>query len=218
VFMSLLTHLRQYDRLEREQEARHWERYCGEDLAGRTLVLIGAGDLARGCARVAKALDMRVVAVARDPSRARPHQALFDAVMPTSELGVALGMADVLVMTAPHTPDTERMLNAEAFAAMRPGVLFVNIGRGQTVDHAALEAALRSGQVAFAALDVTDPEPLPPESPLWAMPNVFISPHSASTVTRENARITDIFCHNLLCWIDGRRTEMRNVLDFSLMY
>src|SRR4051794_12441524 len=142
VFMSLLTHLRQYDRLKREQEARHWERYCGEDLAGRTLVVIGAGDLARGCARIAKALDMRVVAVARDPSRARPHQSLFDAVIPASELGVALGMADVLVMTAPHTPETERMLGEQAFAAMRPGVLFVNIGRGQTVDHAALEAAL----------------------------------------------------------------------------
>jgi len=218
VFMALLAHLRGYDRLRSEQHARHWERYCGEDLAGRTLVLIGAGDLARGCARVAKALDMRVVAVARDPARARPHGTLFDAVVPASELHVALGIADVLVMTAPQTPATEGMLNAEAFAAMRPGVLFVNIGRGQTVDHAALEAALRSGQVAFAALDVTDPEPLPQESPLWGMPNVLISPHSASTVSRENARITDIFCHNLLCWIDGRRPEMRNVLDPALMY
>jgi len=218
VFMALLAHLRGYDRLKREQEARHWERYCGEDLAGRTLVLIGAGDLARGCALVAKALDMRVVAVARHPARARPHAASFDAVVSASELDVALGMADVLVMTAPHTPATEGMLNAAAFSAMRPGVLFVNIGRGQTVDHVALEAALRSGQVAFAALDVTDPEPLPAESPLWAMPNVFISPHSASTVSRENARITDIFCQNLLCWVDGRRTEMRNLLDSTLMY
>ena len=218
VFMALLAHLRGYDRLKREQAARRWERYCGEDLAGRTMVIIGAGDLARGCARLAKALDMRVVAVARDPARARAHASLFDAVMPVSELGIALGMADAVVMTAPQTPETERMLDAAAFAAMRPGVLFVNIGRGPTVDHAALEAALRSGRVAFAALDVTDPEPLPAESPLWAMENVLISPHSASTVSRENARITDIFCSNLLCWLDGRRTEMRNVLDTNLMY
>ena len=218
VFMALLTHLRGYDRLKREQEARHWERYCGEDLAGRTLVIIGAGDLARGCARIGKALDMRVVAVARDPARARAHAALFDAVMPASELDVALGMADALVMTVPHTPETERMLDAAAFAAMRPGVLFVNIGRGQTVDHDALIAALRSGRVAFAALDVTDPEPLPQDSPIWAMANVLISPHSASTVSRENARIIEIFCYNLLCWLDGRRPEMRNVLDTKLMY
>jgi phosphoglycerate dehydrogenase-like enzyme len=110
------------------------------------------------------------------------------------------------------------MLDAAAFAALRPGALFANIGRGQTVDHDALVAALQSGRIAFAALDVTDPEPLPAESPLWAMPNVLISPHSASTVGRENARITEIFCHNLLCWLDGRHAEMRNVLDVSLMY
>lgn len=218
VFMALLTHLRGYDRVRAEQRERRWERHAAEDLAGRTMLLIGAGDLARGTARVAKAMDMRVVAVARDPGRARPHASSFDAVMPASELRLALGMADVVVMTAPHTPQTERMLDAAAFAQMRPGVLFINIGRGQTVDHAALADALRSGQVAFAGLDVTDPEPLPQDSPLWSMPNVFISPHSASTVARENARITEIFCSNLAYWLDGRRIEMRNVLDTKLLY
>ena len=218
VFMALLSHLRGFDHLRSEQQARRWERYCGEDLAGRTLVLLGAGDLARGCARVAQAMDMRVIAVARDPARSRAHQHVFDAVMPSAELHVALGMADVLVVTVPHTPQTEGMMDAAAFAALRQGALFVNIGRGQTVDHEALIGALRSGQVAYAALDVTDPEPLPPESPLWDMPNVLISPHSASTVARENARITAIFCHNLTCWLEGRRTDMRNVLDTRLMY
>ena len=218
VFMALFAHLRGYDRLREEQRAKRWERYSGEDLAGRTLVLIGAGDLARGCARVAKAIEMRVIAVARDPSRPRAHATLFDAVMPIEELDVALGLADVVVMTAPHTKQTEGMLDEAAFAAMRPGAMFVNIGRGQTIDHAALVAALSSGQLAFAALDVTDPEPLPPESPLWEMPNVLISPHSASTVARENARITSLFCENLLCWLDGRRTDMRNVLDPALLY
>ena len=218
VFMALLTHLRGYDRLRQDQADRRWERHAGEDLAGRTLVLIGAGDLARGCARVAHAFDMRVIAVARDPARERAHAGLFDAVMPASELPLALGMADAVVMTAPHTPQTERMLDARAFGEMRRGAMFVNIGRGQTVDHAALVEALRSGQLAFAALDVTDPEPLPADSPLWSMPNVLISPHSASTVSRENARITEIFCANLICWLEGRRIDMRNVLDTQLMY
>lgn len=218
VFMALLSHLRGLEHLKTEQAYRRWERFCGEDLAGRTLVLIGAGDLARGCARVARAFDMRVVAVARDPDRNRAHDALFDAVMPATELQVALGMADAVVMTTPHTPQTERMMDERAFAALRRGAMFVNIGRGQTVDHAALLAALQSGQVGFAALDVTDPEPLPPESALWSLPNVLISPHSASTVRRENARITRIFVHNLECWLDGRHAEMTNVLDTRLMY
>ncbi len=218
VFMALLSHLRGYDHLRAEQAERRWQRGAGEDLAGRTLVLIGAGDLARGCAKVAHAFDMRVIAVARDPGRERAHAGLFDAVMPVGELPLALGMGDAVVMTVPHTPQTERMLDERAFRAMRPGAMFVNIGRGQTVDQPALVAALRSGQVGFAALDVTDPEPLPPDDPLWSMPNVLISPHSASTVGRENARITEIFCANLHCWLDGRRTDMRNVLDTALMY
>ena len=217
-FMALLTHLRGHDKTRADQAARQWERTCGEDLAGRTLVVIGAGDLARGCAKVAHALDMRVVAVARDPARARAHAGLFDSIMPVGELDVALGLADVLVMTVPHTDETVRLLDAAAFAALKPGALFVNIGRGTTVDHVALLSALQSGAVRFAALDVTDPEPLPPESPLWGMDNVLISPHSASTVRRENGRITEIFVHNLRCWLDGRHADMRNVLDTRLMY
>ncbi len=217
-FMAILSHLRGLDHLKTEQAYRRWERYAGDDLAGRTLVLLGAGDLARGCARVARAFDMRVVAVARDAGRARPHNALFDAVVPVEELHVALGMADHLVMTVPHTPATERMLDAAAFAAIKPGATFVNIGRGQTVDHDALIAALERKQVAFAALDVTDPEPLPPDHRLWSLPNVLISPHSASTVRRENARITQIFVHNLTCWLEGRRGDKTNTLDTRLMY
>jgi phosphoglycerate dehydrogenase-like enzyme len=218
VFMALLQQARGLDHLRREQQARRWTRFCGEDLAGRTLLLIGAGDLARGCARIGRAMDMRVVALARNPDRERAHAALFDAVMPVSALHEALGEADAVVVTVPHTPETEGMFDATAFAAMRPGAAFVNIGRGAVVDQAALCAALQSGQVGFAALDVTEPEPLPPEDPLWSMPNVLISPHSASTVSRENARILAIFRENLLCWLDGRPEAMRNLLAPGALY
>jgi len=218
VFMALLQHVRGLDHLREEQRKRSWIRYCGEDLAGRRLLLIGAGDLARGCARIGRALEMQVVAVTRDPARSRDHAGLFDAIEPVAHLHRLLPDADAVVLTVPHTPETERMFDAEAFAAMRPGAAFINIGRGQVVDHDALRAALVSGQVGFAALDVTDPEPLPPHDPLWAMPNVLISPHSASTVSRENGRIAEIFRHNLLCWLDGRRAEMRNVLEPGKLY
>jgi phosphoglycerate dehydrogenase-like enzyme len=218
VFMALLAHFRDLHGLQMEQRAHRWVRTCYEEVAGRTLVTIGAGDLARGCATVGRALGMRVLAVTRDPARARGHGSLFDDIRPTSALHATLAEADAVVVTLPHTPATENMIDAAAFAAMRPGVAFVNIGRGQIVDEAAMVAALRSGHVGFAALDVAVSEPLPPEHVLWDLPNVLISPHSASTVSSENRKITDIFIHNLRCWLDGRVGDMRNVLDMRLMY
>jgi phosphoglycerate dehydrogenase-like enzyme len=218
VFMVLLSQWRGLGFLQSEQRAHRWERYCGEGVAGRTLVTVGAGDLARGCARLAQAFDMRVIAVGRDPAKERAHNALFDEVRPIADLHAALAMADAVVACVPHTAATERLIDAAAFTAMRPGVIFVNIARGQVIDEAALIGALRDGRVGYAALDVAETEPLPPANPLWDMPNVLISPHSASTVTTENAAITGIFVHNLRCWLEGRAGAMRNVLDTRLMY
>ncbi len=218
VFMALLMHFRSFRELEAERLAHRWVRTCYQEVAGRTLVIVGAGDLARGCAKLAKALDMRVIAVGRDAAKDRAHNALFDQILPGEALHAALELADAVVVTVPHTPATERMIDRAAFAAMRPGVAFVNIARGQVIDDGALVDALRAGHVGFAALDVATVEPMPPEHPLWDCPNVLISPHSASTVTTENRKITDIFCYNLRCWLDGRIGEMRNVLDKTMMY
>jgi phosphoglycerate dehydrogenase-like enzyme len=110
------------------------------------------------------------------------------------------------------------MIDAAAFAAMRPGAAFVNIGRGQILDEQALIATLRAGHLGFAALDVATVEPLDPASPLWDMPNVLISPHSASTVTTENSKIVDMFSHNLRCYIEGRIGDMKNILNKELLY
>ncbi len=218
VFMALLAHWRGLRHLDGEQKAHRWTRYCGEEVAGRTIAVIGAGDLARGVAKLARALDMRVVAVAREPAKSRAHGALFDEIVPRGALHEALGRADATVVTVPHTPETEGMIDAAAFAAMRPGSAFVNIARGQVVDESVLIANLRSRHVGFAALDVATVEPLAATSPLWDLPNVLISPHSASTVSSENAKITEIFCHNLRAYLAGRRDEMKNVLDKQLMY
>ena len=216
--MALLQHFRGLRHLHAEQFSHRWERYCGEEVAGRTLVTIGAGDLARGCAKLARAFDMRVIAVARDRERARSHNDLFDRVVGTADLHAVLADADAVVLTVPHTPQTENMIDASAIAAMRRGIALVNIARGIIIDEDAMIAALKSGQIGFAALDVVQQEPLAPTSVLWDLPNVLISPHSASTVTAENGRITEIFCHNLRCWLDGRLDRMRNVLDSALMY
>jgi phosphoglycerate dehydrogenase-like enzyme len=218
VFMALLAHWRGLRHLDGEQRAHRWTRYCGEEVAGRTIVVIGAGDLARGVAKLARALDMRIVAVAREPAKDRAHGALFDEIVPHGALHQVLARADAVVVTVPHTPQTEGMIDAAAFAAMRPGAAFVNIARGQVVDEGALIANLRSRHIGFAALDVATVEPLAADSPLWDLPNVLISPHSASTVTSENAKITAIFCHNLRAYLDGRRDDMINVLDKQRMY
>jgi phosphoglycerate dehydrogenase-like enzyme len=110
------------------------------------------------------------------------------------------------------------MMGEAEFAAMPRGSAFVNIGRGTVIDETALIAALRTGHIGHAALDVTTIEPLPPESPLWDMANVLICPHSASTVSTENHKIMDIFCDNLRRYLAGQASDMRNILDMKLLY
>ncbi|MBL8691716.1 MAG: D-2-hydroxyacid dehydrogenase [Rhodospirillaceae bacterium] len=218
VFLGLLTHIKRLDFLKREQQAHRWERYCGDELAGKTLVVIGAGQVGGRIAEIGKAFGMRVLAGVRSAGAGRAAEMGVDAVFPPDRLMSVLPEADAVVLIAPHTPETENMIDAKAIAAMKHGVVFVNIGRGLCVDEQAMIENLRTGKIAFAALDVARIEPLPASSPLWDMPNVLISPHSASTVGAENGRIADIFCHNLLCYLDGRRAEMRNVLDKARLY
>ena len=218
VMLGLLAHFRGLRHLEREQKAHRWIRYCGDEMAGKLVAILGAGDLARATAVLARAFGMRTEAVTRHPEKTRDHGDVFDAIYATHHLHSVLARADAVVVTTPHTPETEQMLDAQAFAAIKPGAAFVNIARGQIVDEQSLIEGLRSGHIGFAALDVAAVEPLPDDSPLWDMPNVLISPHSASTVFRENERITDIFCHNLRCYVEGDLGRMRNVLDKRRMY
>lgn len=216
--LSVLMHFKRLAFLKSEQATHRWERYCGDDLDGKVLALIGAGEVGSRVGQVALSVGMRVCAM--DP-QLKPDQASelgYEKIFPTSELHEILGDADVVCVCAPHTPETERMIDADALKAMKKGVVFVNVGRGPVVDEPALIEALRTEHVAFAALDVFATEPLPTDSPLWDMPNVLFSPHSASTVATENDRITDIFCHNLECYLDGRFGDMRNVLDKARMY
>lgn len=218
VFLGLLDHYKQRRYLESEQRAHRWQRFCGEGLAGKTLGVIGAGGVGRRIMSVGRAFGMRVVALVRSGSSSTAEELGADEIFPPSKLYDMLAITDALVLSVPHTPDTEGLVDSAALAALKPGAALVNVARGQVVDEDALIAALQSGHVAFAALDVFAVEPLPENSPLWDMPNVIVSPHSASTVAGENAMIADIFCHNLLCYLDGRLDEMKNVLDKARMY
>lgn len=217
-FMAMLMHVKELARLQRDQQAKHWERFCSDELTGKTLAIVGPGRIGRKIAAVGKAFGMRVVAMASRGGEERLEELGVDAVVSSDRLHEMLGLADVVVLSCPHTPDTEHMIDAAAFEAMRPGVIFINIARGPVVVESELVKALASGKVAFAALDVFTTEPLPADSPLWTMENVLVSPHSGSTAYSENSKITDIFCHNLSCYLDDRFDEMRNVLDMSRLY
>jgi phosphoglycerate dehydrogenase-like enzyme len=218
VFMALLMHVRGLRHLESEQRAHRWNAYCTDELAGKTLAIVGAGHMANKTILLGRAFGMRITAMGRRYAPERAAELGIDRFYPREQLHSMLGEADGLVLTMPHTPDTERMIDAGAIAALKPGAVFVNIARGKVVDEDALIQALRSGHIGFAALDVFDVEPLPESSLLWDMPNVLISPHSQSVVPSDNARLTEIFCHNLRCYLDGRFADMQNVLDKELMY
>lgn len=210
VFMALLMHVKNLLHLQKEQAARRWQYTCGDSLEGRTLSIVGLGGIGRRVAATGRAFGMHVAGLLRPgaPRRAADYGA--DEVFAWDAWHELLAGTDALVLCAPHTPDTHRMLDRAAFAALKPGAVLVNIARGTLVDEPAMIEALRSGRLAFAALDVFNTEPLPAGSPLWDMPNVLVSPHSASTVHAENARITDVFCYNLPLFLDGRLAEMRN--------
>lgn len=218
VFMALLAHVKELDRLRAEQRQHLWKRYCAETLAGKTIAIVGAGKIGARVGRIARAFDMRAVGVVARPSPARAAEMGLDELRGQDDLREVLAHADVVVLATPHTPATDKLIDAAALAAMRPGVVLVNVARGAVVDEPALIEALRSGHVAFAALDVAAVEPLPADSPLWDMPNVLISPHSASTVAGESEAIAEIFIHNLAAWREGRLGDMRNVLDKARMY
>ena len=211
VVMALLMHYKGALRILRDQQRRHWELYAGTDLEGRTLAIVGLGRSGTGIARTCRALGMTVIGMNVTPA----HDAV-DRYYEPGRLHEMLPQAEVLVLSVPHTPQTEKMIGAKELALLPPGAYFINVARGAVVDEAALIDALRSGRLGGAALDVFAEEPLPPSSPLWEMPNVLISPHSASTSDRENARIVDLFCDNLRRFLRG--APLRNVLDVERMY
>jgi len=209
--MVMLMFRKGLHRLMRDQERRHWERYAGTDLEGRTLVVVGLGGVGREVARVAKALRMRVIGVEVEGFMADPVGVPVDELKTPAELHSVLGRAEHLVLIAPHTPETEGMIGARELALMPRGAILINIARGALVEEGALADALRSGHLAGAGLDVFAREPLQPDSPFWDMPNVLVSPHSASTSDRENRRLTDLFCENLRRFLAGE--PLFNVLE-----
>ena len=153
-------------------------------LSGATLAIIGFGSIGQRAARLAKGYDMKVIGVSNSGRPVEGYE-----VHPASALLEVLPRADAVICALPYREQTRHLLDAQAFARFKPGAYFVNVGRGGVVDQAALIEALKSGALAGAGLDVTDPEPLPEGDPLWTAPNVLITPHYAAAGDREAAAL-----------------------------
>ncbi len=198
------------------QRRKHWERFAGTDLLGQTVVIYGHGSIGEEVARLSRSFGLRTVGIKRSVDGQDPAALQADELHPAAALRTVLPRADFLVLCAPHTPETEGAIGREELASLKAGAVLINVGRGALVDENALVEALLSGHLGGAVLDVFEVEPLPAESPLWTMPNVLVSPHSASTSDRENARLTDLFCRNLRRFLAGEALE--NVLDTERLY
>ncbi|WP_052309139.1 D-2-hydroxyacid dehydrogenase [Saccharomonospora cyanea] len=197
----------------RLQQQRAWRHRETERVAGTSALVVGTGPIGRAIARLLGAVGMRVTGAGR---RARDGDPDFGRVVASEDLTRHLPDFDVVVAVAPLTEQTRGMFDARAFAAMRPGARFVNVGRGELVVTEDLVSALRGGHLSGAALDVFEQEPLPPESPLWAMENVLVSAHMSGDFVGWRNALVEVFADNFARWCGGR--PLRNVVDKRLGY
>lgn len=202
---------RRFPLLADAQRRHAWEPRLGErsprDLAGQCAVIVGLGPIGRTIAQLLKALGMTTIGVHRGAEPVPP----CDETIAYGSLGAALPRADWLILCCPASPLTRGIANAAAFAAMPDGAGFVNVARGEVAVESDVIAALRSGKLCGAYLDVFEHEPLVADSPLWDLPNVIISPHTASHSLGQNEAIFDIFLDNLARWRAGEK--LRNDVD-----
>ncbi len=207
--MGALNGLKRSAELAADQAAKHWpELRTPTRLArGSNVVITGLGEIGLETARLARALGMNVSGTKRT---VEPIEGV-DTVTDTAGLPGLVATADILINTLPGTPYTEKMINAEIFAAMKPGTIVVNVGRGTVIDEDALLEALNSGQVSYACLDVFAVEPLPEASPLWEHPRVMVSPHTSALSSAENRLIAERFMENLQRFQAG--TELLHTVD-----
>ncbi|TDF98733.1 D-2-hydroxyacid dehydrogenase [Paenibacillus piri] len=185
----------------RQQSERIWKRnpYCLE-IQDSTVTVIGLGDIGTEVARKAKGLGAYVIGVKRS---ATDCPAFVDELCLTADLDSALAKSDFIVSALPLTEETKGLISAERIGKMKKGAVFVNVGRGPTVDETALIDALQNGRLEGAGLDVTEIEPLPETSPLWTMPNVLITSHAVGVTPKKAQRRTELYLENFARFLRG---------------
>ena len=212
--MLMLAMARSFPDTVRAQDLHEWRRPMINLLDGKTVGILGLGLIGKDTARVLNSLGMKVIGVVRKQP-ADPSELLSCGVqrlVTWDDRMTVLPEMDYLISLIPSRPETKRLINAEFFAALKPTARFVNVGRGDVVDDAALIAALKENRLAGAGLDVFHPEPLPADSPYWSMPNVVISPHVGGFSNEYCARALPIFCENMKHYLTGEYNKMINLV------
>jgi phosphoglycerate dehydrogenase-like enzyme len=213
VLMMVLCFAKDLHTTIRLQADRVWRHRETERIAGTTALVVGTGPIGRAIGRRLTSMGMTVLGVGRT---GRPSDPDLGTVLPMDQLAEALALADYVVLAAPLTPGTRNMIDAAALAAMRPTARLINIGRGELVVEDDLVEALRHNRISGAALDVFVEEPLADSSPLWAMPNVVVSPHMSGDVVGWRDELVALFLDNLGRFRDGG--PLLNVVDKQLGY
>ena len=214
--MGLILALKRHIHTGRDhQAAKHWRPMIADiahredELGGKTLVIVGMGRIGSRLALLARAFGMHVIGVKRDTSVGAD---VAHEIIATSKLRTVLPRADIVALTCPLTPDTTNLINADALALMKPTATLINVARGKVVDEDALIKALASGRIAAAGLDVTREEPLSVASPLWSMPNVLLTPHTAGETQSYEDNVIDILLENLDRLWRGEQTLRNQVV------
>lgn len=185
-----------------------WERRFWSIWSGKTAVIAGTGIVGAAIGKLLQAFDMHVIGLSRSPRQAEG----FDEIMPLDRLAEAAARADYLINILPASADNLRRFDAGVFAAMKPSAYYISAGRGQTVDEPAMITALRESRIAGAALDVFETEPLPTESPLWDLPNVYITSHIGGYFIEYEDFILPLIVENMRLFLAGRPNAMRNLI------
>jgi phosphoglycerate dehydrogenase-like enzyme len=194
--------------MQRNQAEGKWEQWDQPILEGKTIVIVGLGLLAEHLAERCKLFGMTVIGV----SSGRAQAANFDEIHPRSELVKLAARADFLMLLVPYSPETHHLINHDVLAAMKPSAFVINLARGGVLDEAALIEALQAGKIAGAGLDIFSKQPLPPDNPLWRMPNVIITPNIGGRSDKFVEQTMIILEPNLQAFIDGRLKDLRNVV------
>jgi D-2-hydroxyacid dehydrogenase (NADP+) len=191
-----------------DYQHRIWQRRLWSTLYGKSAVVVGTGVVGAAIAELLKVFGMHVIGVTRTPRQT----AGFDDTMPADRLPEAAAKADYLINILPASAENLALFDAKVFATMKPSAYYISAGRGQTVDEAALASALREHRIAGAAFDVFQTEPLPPDSPFWSLPNVFITPHVGGYIVEYEEFIMPLIVDNMRLFLEGRQSEMRNIV------
>ena len=209
---AILSFVRRFDVARDRKAAREWRHFRVDELAGSTVTVVGLGAIGEAVVERVTPFDVETLGVRYSPEKGGPT----DEVLGFDDDAVhhALSRTDFLVLACPLTEETEGLVDADAFATMPPDAVVVNVARGPVVETNALVRALREDRVGGAALDVTDPEPLPADHPLWRLSNVLITPHNAGHTPKYVDRLADIVAENADAYLEnGTAASFRNAVQ-----